>query len=98
MLVTLTNYGFDCISLDFCIKLGTAVGRKPKGPVEVRPSIVMTYSVHRNGDGLSRDSQAINAPGDYGLHATGQNICDLNRTGNPNITVSSNQFVSSETK
>ncbi|KAF8524097.1 hypothetical protein BU17DRAFT_63456 [Hysterangium stoloniferum] len=36
-------------------------------PVEVGPSIVLTYSVHKNGAGLSRKSQDIIAPGDYGL-------------------------------
>ncbi|KAF8512699.1 hypothetical protein JB92DRAFT_265786 [Gautieria morchelliformis] len=40
-------------------------------PVEIRPSIVMTYSVHKNGPGLSRESQDIIAPGDYGLYTIG---------------------------
>jgi len=40
-------------------------------PVEVRPSAVMTYSVHQNGHGLSRESQEIIAPGDYGLYTIG---------------------------
>ena len=42
-------------------------------PVEVRPSIVMTYSVHKNGAGLSRESQDIMVPGDYGLYTIGKN-------------------------
>ncbi|KAF8816776.1 hypothetical protein BYT27DRAFT_6377119 [Phlegmacium glaucopus] len=37
-------------------------------PVEVRPNYVMTYSVHKNGAALSRESQDIIAPGDYGLY------------------------------
>ncbi len=41
-------------------------------PVEVRPSIVLTYSVHKNGSGLSRESKDIIAPGDYGLYTTGK--------------------------
>jgi len=40
-------------------------------PVEVRPSIVMTYSVHKNGIGLPRESQDIIPPGDYGLYTIG---------------------------
>lgn len=40
-------------------------------PVEVRPSMVLTYSVHKNGAGLSRESQDIIAPGDYGLYTIG---------------------------
>ena len=54
-------------------------GRKPRGLLsflsEVRPSNlnVMTYSVHRNGTGLSRESQDIIAPGDYGLYTKGMN-------------------------
>ena len=43
-------------------------------PVEVRPSDVLTYSVHKNGDGLSRESQDIIAPGDYGLYTISKNI------------------------
>ena len=42
-------------------------------PVEVQPSIVMTYSVHKNGAGLSRESQDIMVPGDYGLNTIGKN-------------------------
>jgi len=46
-------------------------GRYTLFPVEVQPSIVMTYSVHKNGAGLSRESQDIIAPGDYGLYTIG---------------------------
>jgi hypothetical protein len=35
-------------------------------PVEVRPSIVLTYSIPKNGAGLSRESKDI-ISGDYGL-------------------------------
>ena len=41
-------------------------------PVEVRPSNVLTYSVHKNGAGLSRESQDIIAPGDYGVYTIGK--------------------------
>ncbi len=43
-------------------------GRYTLFPVGVRPSIVMTYSVYKNGARLSRESQDIVAPGDYGLY------------------------------
>ena len=33
--------------------------------------MVLTYSVHKNGVGLSRESQDIIAPGDYGLYSVG---------------------------
>jgi len=39
-------------------------------PVKVRP-IASRYFVHKNGDGLSRESQDIIAPGDYGLYTIG---------------------------
>ena len=42
-------------------------------PVEVRPSVVLTYFVHKNGAGLSRESQDVIAPGDYGLYTIGTN-------------------------
>lgn len=42
-------------------------------PVEVRPSNVLTYSVLKNGPGLSRESQDVIAPGDYGLYTIGKN-------------------------
>lgn len=42
-------------------------------PVDVRPSVVMTYSVRKNGASLSRESQDIIAPGDYGLYTIGAN-------------------------
>ncbi|KAF8530517.1 hypothetical protein BU17DRAFT_79301 [Hysterangium stoloniferum] len=42
-------------------------------PVEVRPNNVLTYSVHKNGAALSRESQDIIVPGDYGLYAIGKN-------------------------
>jgi hypothetical protein len=50
-------------------------------PVEVRPSIVLTYSVHKNGAALSRESQDMIAPGDYGLYTTGKNIILCITTG-----------------
>ncbi|KAF8816775.1 hypothetical protein BYT27DRAFT_7181214 [Phlegmacium glaucopus] len=40
-------------------------------PVEVRPNYVMTYSVQKYGAALSRESQDIIAPGDYGLYTAG---------------------------
>lgn len=40
-------------------------------PVEVQPNDVLTYSVHKNGAALSRESQEIIVPGDYGLYAIG---------------------------
>ncbi|KAF8816780.1 hypothetical protein BYT27DRAFT_7181235, partial [Phlegmacium glaucopus] len=43
-------------------------------PVEVRPTYVMTYSVHKYGAALSRESQEIIAPGDYGLYTPGNPI------------------------
>jgi len=33
--------------------------------------MVLTYSVHKNGAGLSRESQNIIVPGDYGLYTVG---------------------------
>ena len=33
--------------------------------------MVLTYSVHKNGAGLFRESQDIIAPGDYGLYTIG---------------------------
>ena len=50
-------------------------------PVEVRPSIVLTYSVHKNGAGLSRESQDIMTPGDYGLYTMGKNTSLCTTTG-----------------
>ncbi|KAF8524082.1 hypothetical protein BU17DRAFT_85143 [Hysterangium stoloniferum] len=68
-------------------------------PVEVGPSIVLTYSVHKNGAGLSRESQDIIAPGDYGLYAIGKNAISCTTTGyvtltqeTPHFTFSSIQF------
>ena len=43
-------------------------------PVMVRPSDVLTYSVHRNGPALLRESHDIIVPGDYGFYATGMFI------------------------
>ncbi len=43
-------------------------------PVEVQPNDVrLTYSVHKNGAALSRESQERVVPGDYGLYAIGTN-------------------------
>src|SRR5215469_5770683 len=42
-------------------------------PVEIRPGNVLSYSVHKNGAVLSRESQHIMAPGDYGLYTIGKN-------------------------
>ncbi|KAF8812754.1 hypothetical protein BYT27DRAFT_7182478 [Phlegmacium glaucopus] len=50
-------------------------------PVDVQPSIVMTYSVHKNGDGLSRESQDMIVPGDYGLFTVGKNTILCTTTG-----------------
>ena len=50
-------------------------------PVKVRPSMVMTYSVHQNGAGLSRESQDIIVPGDYGLYTIGKNTILCTTTG-----------------
>ena len=46
-------------------------------PVEVQPDYVLTYTVHKNGPALSRESQEIMAPGDYGLYTTGTNPIDV---------------------
>jgi len=40
-------------------------------PVEVRPGDVLTYNVRKNGAGLSRESQDIIVPGDYGVYTIG---------------------------
>lgn len=40
-------------------------------PVEIRPSIVLSYSVHKNGEALPRESQDIMPPGDYGVYSAG---------------------------
>ena len=50
-------------------------------PVEVRPSNVLTYSVHKNGTGLSRESQDVIAPGDYGVYTIGKNTIMRTATG-----------------
>ena len=52
-------------------------------PVEIRPNAVLTYTVHKNGTGLSRESQDIIAPGDYGLYtiAIGKNAFLCTATG-----------------
>jgi len=50
-------------------------------PVEVRPSIVLTYSVHKNGAALSRESQDIIVPGDYGLYTIGKDTILCTTTG-----------------
>ena len=43
-------------------------------PVEIQPGHVLTYGVHKkNGPGLSRESQDIITPGDYGVYAIGKN-------------------------
>ena len=43
-------------------------------PVEVRPSNVLMYAIHKNGAGLPRESNDIIVPGDYGVYTTGKNI------------------------
>jgi len=61
----------------------------------------MTYSVHKNGAGLSRESQDVIAPGDYGLYTIGKNYIFMYhyRLGNLNaqetlvFTFSSVQFI-----
>ena len=57
----------------FWTNLGLVAERYTLFPVEVRPNIVMTYSVHKNGAGLSRESEDIMVPGDYGLNTIGKN-------------------------
>ena len=50
-------------------------------PVDIQPSIVMTYSVHKSGASLSRECQDAIVPGDYGLYATGVNTTSSIATG-----------------
>jgi hypothetical protein len=65
-------------------------------PVEIRPSMVLTYSVHKNGPGLSRESQGIIPPGDYGVYTIGKNtvLCttvnDFPTQETPHFTIFSN--------
>ena len=40
-------------------------------PVVVKESGVLVYSVHKNGPALSRESNEIISPRDYGVYATG---------------------------
>ena len=51
-------------------------------PVDVQPSGVLTYSVHKSGTtSLSRECQDAIVPGDYGLYATGVNTASSIATG-----------------
>lgn len=50
-------------------------------PVDIRPDIVLSYSVHKSGTALPRDSQDIIAPGDYGLYTTGTNNISYSAIG-----------------
>ena len=55
--------------------------------VEVRPSNVLTYSVHKNGAALSRESQDIIDPEDYGISDTiCKNIVFCTTTGQVTLT------------
>lgn len=55
-------------------------------PVEVRPSKVLTYSVHKNGASLSQESQDIIVPGDYGVYTIGRNTVLSTTTGYVTLT------------
>ena len=49
-------------------------------PVTLRPAFVFSYNVVRNGPALSRESQEIIVPGDYGIFTSGAKylyMCDF---------------------
>jgi hypothetical protein len=49
-------------------------------PVTIRPAFVFLYNVVQNGPVLSRESQEIIVPGDYGIFTSGMtylHMCDL---------------------
>jgi len=47
---------------------------------------VLTYSVHKDGAALSRESQDIIAPGDYGVYTIGKDTILCTTTGEVTLT------------